>query len=288
MHPPQPTRFRSLGAITLLACALAQPAFGQDEAPWTFSGQLTGVWATGNAESSTFGLGATVLHQKKSDELKLEVGGVRTDASKTTRRAVGSAESYQIDENETRETTAETYFARLRYDRTITTGAVVFAGLDVLRNTFAGIDSRTLLAVGAGNVWIEREELRFKTDYGVTYTFQADVVHDPFLKSSFPGTRVSGELRWRLTATTRLESALVSDLNFSDTDDVRIDFRNSLPVAVSSAISLKPSLQLLWRNQPALRKVELFGTDGTDSGTDVTMPFEKLDTFFTLALVVTV
>lgn len=273
--------------MTLLACALPPAAFAQDESPWTFSAQVTGVWATGNAESSTFGLGATLLRKEKSGELKLELGGIRTDASKTTRRAVGSAAYYQIEEEETRETTAETYFARLRYDRAITSGAVVFAGLDLLRNTFAGIDSRTLLAAGAGNVWIDREELRFKTDYGVTYTFQEDVVQDPFLKRSFPGTRVSGELRWRLTNTTRLESALVSDLNFSDTDDVRIDFQNSLLVAVSSAISLKPSLQLVWRNQPALRKIELFAADGTATGTQVTVPFEKLDTFFTLALVVT-
>ena len=267
---------------------LPQTLFAQEHvAGWTFSGQLTGVWATGNAESSTFGAATSLVHKEAAGELKLEAGGIRTDASRTTRRAVGSSESYVVLEDERRETTAETYFARVRYDRALAGGSVIFAGVDILRNTFAGIDRRTLLAAGAGHVWVEGQKIRFKTDYGVTYTFQADVVENPFLKSNFPGARMSADLRWRLTDTTRLESGLVSDLNFSDTDDLRLDMVHSLPVAVSSKISLKPSLQLLWRNQPALRNVDLFTNDGAATGERVTVPFEKLDTFFTLALVVT-
>ena len=254
---------------------------------WVFSGQLTGVWTAGNSETSTFGLATSLQRRNSIGEVKLEAGGIRTDASKKTRRAVGTATSFTIEENERRETTAERYFARIRFDRKITGGAVVFAGLDVLRNTFAGIDSRTLLALGAGHVWVNNDESRFKTDYGVTYTFQEDVVDNPFLKSSFPGTRITAELRRKLTNTARLETTLVSDLNFSDTDDLRFDFNNALPVAVSSAISLKPSLHLAWRNRPASREVELFTADGGATGTRVAVPLEKLDSFFTLAVVVT-
>jgi len=270
--------------LVIPATARAQSAA---ELGWSFSGQLSGVFASGNAEASTFGAGVTMRYQAEAGELKLEAGGIRTDASRTTRRAVGSPEDYQLEENEVRETTAETYFGRVRYDRRTGGGTLVFVGADVLRNTFAGIDSRILLAAGAGKVWTDQDDVRLKTDWGVTYTFQADVISNPFLKSSFPGTRVSAELRRRLTSNARLESVLVSDLNFSDTDDLRVDFTNAMPVTVSSAISLKPSLQLLWRNQPALRKVALFSVDGTDTGMSVTRPFEKLDSLFTLALVVT-
>jgi putative salt-induced outer membrane protein YdiY len=163
----------------------------------------------------------------------------------------------------------------------------VFAGADILRNTFAGIDSRVLLAAGAGHVWVDTEEMRFKSNYGVTYTFQHDVVENPFLKTSFPGTRVTLELKRRVSSSARLESGLVGDLNFSDTGDTRLDFTNALPVSVTSAISLKPSLQLLWRNQPALRQVDLFSEDGAPTGERVVVPFEKLDSFFTLAVVLT-
>jgi hypothetical protein len=274
-----------LWTLSLPGLLLAQE---QSDRGWKFSGQLTGVWTSGNAESSTFGLVATLRRVDEHGELKLESGGIRTDASRTTRRAIGTPDDFFIEENESRETTAENYFARLRYDRKLGEQLVVFAGADVLRNTFAGIDSRTLIATGAGHVWVDNENVRFKTNYGVTYTFQQDVVTNPFFKSNFPGTRLALDLRRKLTGTAAWESALVSDLNFSDTDDVRLDFTNAMPVSVSSTISLKPSLQLIWRNQPALREMDLFAPDGVATGEKVARPLEKLDSFFTLALVVTV
>lgn len=54
---------------------------------------------------------------------------------------------------------------------------------------------------------------------------------------------------------------------------------------VSDKIALKPSLQLLWRDQPSLADVPLYATDGSPTGTKVRAPLEELDTFFRLALV---
>lgn len=42
----------------------------------------------------------------------------------------------------------------------------------------------------------------------------------------------------------------------------------------------------MWRNQPSLIEVPLIAPNGSETGTVVTPPLEKLDTFFTLALVV--
>ena len=70
-------------------------------------------------------------------------------------------------------------------------------------------------------------------------------------------------------------------------EDARADFTNAVSVAVSSRIALKPALQLVWRNQPALTEIELFTPAGAPTGTTVVEPLEKLDSFFTLALVVT-
>ena len=57
--------------------------------------------------------------------------------------------------------------------------------------------------------------------------------------------------------------------------------------AMNDKIALKPSLQFLWRNRPSLTDVPLFAPDGTATGTKVKTPLQKLDTFFRLALVVT-
>ena len=56
---------------------------------------------------------------------------------------------------------------------------------------------------------------------------------------------------------------------------------------VSEIIALKPSLQVVWRNQPALTDIPLFTSGGTPTGTTVQAPLEKVDTFFRLALVLT-
>ncbi len=66
---------------------------------------------------------------------------------------------------------------------------------------------------------------------------------------------------------------------------MRFDWTNSLPVSISETLALKPSLQLLWRNDPALEAIELFTSGGDPTGSTVLVPLDKLDTLFTLALV---
>ena len=271
--------------LILLAASIPARAQTPHKSGWSFTGQVTAVWTGGNSEARTFGLNTTVQRKTSKGELKMEIGGIRTDATKKSRMAIGDTSSFQIISKEHVERTAERYFGRVRYDRKISSTSVVFAGADVLRNTFAGIDHRTLLAVGAGNVWINTANTGFKTDYGATYTFQTDVVENPFFKSSFPGARVTADFRRTLTSTTKMESLLITDMAFSDRRDLRFDFTNSVGVSISSVLSLKPSLQLVWRNQPALTAVPLYLGDGTATARSVAVPLEKLDEFFTLGLV---
>ena len=270
--------------VVLLPAALAGQA--EPTEGWTWKGELTSVLSSGNSEALTFGLGSVLQNRWGGNMFRFEAGLVRTESTRVTRRAVGTPSDFEIIRDETRDKTAESYFARTRYDRSLSDHFFVFGGLDWLRNTFAGIDSRFLMALGAGNTWIERETSRFKTNYAVTYTFQSDVVENPFVKSSFPGVRAGWEHWWQATASTEIESVLVSDLNLDESDDVRIDYTNSLNVAISSALALKPSLQLLWRNLPALTDVDLETPGGLPLGETVQVPLRKLDTFFRLALVV--
>jgi hypothetical protein len=258
-----------------------------DSLGWNYTAKLTAVWAAGNSESSTFGLGSTLRRLAERGELRFDASAVRTDTGIRNRRAVGTTTSFDIEESTDREKTAEAYGLRGRYDRNISPRLVTFAAVDWMRNTFAGIDSRTLLALGAGNVWVARDDFRFKTDYGFTYTFQQDVVENPFLKTKFPGVRFTWDLMRKLTTTTQFESGLIGDLNIDNTDDVRFDFVNALSLAINNSLALKPSLQLLWRNDPALTEIDLFTGGGAPTGQTVLVPLQKLDSFFTMALVVT-
>jgi len=253
---------------------------------WFFEGKLAGLWAGGNSESFTIGLGATLKHIWTNSELRFDVGGLQTESSTTTRTAVGTTESFEVNEDKKTEKTAELIFVRGRYDYNFTEHFYAFGGLDWLRNRFAGINSRTLVAAGVGNKWVDNADVRFKTDYSFTYSFQSDVVENPFAKNKFPGVRFAYDFWYNLTASTQFESIFIADWNLDNTDDIRFDFYNALPIKISEVFTLKPSLQLLWRNDPSLTEIDLFANDGTPTGSKVLTPLKNMDTLFSLTLVV--
>lgn len=280
--------------LVLLAGAAPLPLSAQDgdeDDPaltrWVFKGEFTSVLSQGNSESLTLGLGTLLRRRWERDALRFEAGAVRAEATRFTRRAVGTVDDFRVDVDGDPETTAQVYFARGRYDRELSEHFFAFGGLDWLRNTPAGIESRFLMAAGAGNTWADRPHLRFSTTYAVTYTFQSDVVENPFLKTDFAGVRAGWELFYQVTGTTEFTSDLTTDVNLDATDDVRVDLTNALTVDINDSLALKPSLQILWRNQPSLTRVPLFTPGGADTGEQVTAPLKKMDTFFRLALVLT-
>lgn len=286
-------------AVPVLAATLVVAAAGvaraqEQKKPLSMTTELTGVWTTGNSQSSSFGLDLKLTYTLPKAVFKLEGGGVRATATKTTRYAVGAdSSSYTLEEAKVTEKTAEAFYARGRGDYHFRDGLYAFGGADWLRNTFAGIDSRTLIALGGGNSWVRTDVLKFQTDLAVTYTFQADVVSNPFLKTSFPGIRFQYDLKWQIVPSTEFNSVLVGDWAFSkesgavaDGEDIRADFTNAFTIAISSKLALKPSLQLLWRNAPALTEVDLVPAVGQPATGTVIVPLQKTDSFFKLALVV--
>ena len=253
---------------------------------WFFEGKLAGLWAGGNSESFTLGLGATLKHIWTNSELRFDAGGLQTESSTTTRTAVGTTEDFQVNEDKKTEKTAELIFVRGRYYYNFTENFYAFGGLDWLRNRFAGINSRTLVAAGVGNKWVDNADVRFKTDYSFTYSFQNDVVENPFAKTNFPGVRFAYDFWYNLTASTQFESIFIADWNLDNTDDIRFDFYNALPIKISEVFTLKPSLQLLWRNDPSLTEIDLREVEnGPVTGT-VTTPLKNMDSLFSLTLVV--
>jgi putative salt-induced outer membrane protein YdiY len=274
-------------AVTLLATSvLAQDDEEEKKYGWFFSADLAWVMTSGNAEANTLGFGGTVRRVWESSVLKIDAGGMQTESSIKTRTAVGtSVDDFVVEETKVTEKTAEIFFAGGRYDYNISKRFFTFGGAHWLRNRFSGIESRFLIAGGAGNTWVDREDMKFTTDYGVTYTFEEDVVENPFLKTNFPGIRLGYDFLWKMTKTTEFISDFIMDWNLDNTEDVRIAFKNELPVSISSHLKLKPAVTLLWRNQPALTEVDLYDNTGTPTGDKVFVPLEDLDVLTTVALV---
>ncbi|MDX1449974.1 MAG: DUF481 domain-containing protein, partial [Acidimicrobiia bacterium] len=193
--------------------------------------------------------------------------------------------NFTVSETKTTDITAENYFARGRFDVTMSGDAYWFGGTGWTRNTFAGIENRVNFVSGLGNQWSDTDETKFRTDVGATYTIQDNVAAGP--TDRFAGLQFSAELEQVLTASTTYESKLVLDENLKNTDDLRGDFVNSLSVAMSERLALKTSLQILFDNQPSFVDVPLF-TGGVDTGNTVPAELKKVDSVFTVALVINV
>ena len=278
----------SIAALALLVSALPSPARAQDATDgftWENATELSFVATSGNASSSTLGLKASLLGAGGANSFKVELGGIRAESEFTTRTATGSADVYEVSETTRTEPTAESYFARARYDRAMD-GAFAFGGAGWERNTFAGIRNRFSVVAGVGRTWIEGAAGRLKTDVGGTYTIQKDVEPEPGADDAFAGVRVTLDAMRALSSSADLSSTLIIDQNVEEGGDVRADWVNSLAVSISEGLALKTSLQLLYDRDPSFIGVPLVDGAGTPTGVTVRTPGEKLDSVLTLTLVI--
>lgn len=286
---PVPRTVAVLAAISTLFALSASPAAAQDEERdlgWAFTAQLGGVWTGGNQETFTLDLGGTLEYVWPVSRIRFQGGGLTTESTLTRSEAIGTGQDdFQLLEQSVTEKTAEAYYSRGRYDYAVSEKFFLLGGADWLRNTFAGIDSRFLFGAGAGNKWVDNDRVKFETDYALTYTFEQEVVANPFNEANFAGFRLAYDLKWNLTRSTNLESRLIADFNLDNTDDIRLDWYNALPIDISSVLAFKPSLRLFWRNDPALQQVPLFDAPGGSQTGTVLTPLKELDSFFSIALV---
>jgi putative salt-induced outer membrane protein YdiY len=257
----------------------------EKELGWFYTAEVSFLFTGGNAEANTFGLGAGLRKVWESSEFRFNAGGLRSESSTTTRTAVGTTTDFQVNEQSDSKLTAENYYARGRYDYAFSGAFFAYGGAGWERNTFAGFDNRTSFAGGLGNIWVEKERTRFRTDYGVTYTIQDDVASSG--SDTFAGARFSWDYWQRLTESTNFISMLIVDENLNDTDDLRGDLTNALSVAISDNLAFRTSLQLLWDNQPSLAGVLLEQPLGTPTGDTIFVELDKLDTVLSVALVAT-
>lgn len=277
----------ALVAVALSVTATAAVAEGEEdpELGWSDAAELTFVATSGNAESSTLGLNNKLTRKWQAASFKLEAGALRAETTTTTREAVDTGAGILVRERSESALTAEKYFLRGKYRRTVSERFGWFAGGGWDRNEFAGVANRYFAVGGIGHVWFDGEDASFQTDYGLTYTRQEDVIEDPRADDSFLGLQLGWDYRRRLTSSTVYESDLRVDQNLDDTSDLRADFANSLAVSMSERLAIKLGLELLFDNQPSRVLVPLVDPAGNPLGS-VPVALDKLDSLFSVALVV--
>jgi putative salt-induced outer membrane protein YdiY len=279
-----------LKTLPVLALVLAVPAWAQDEEEkklgWTDAAELTFVATAGNAEAVTLGFRNTLIRTWEAATLTIDAGGLRAETTTLDRLAVGEEDSFEVREESDKALTAENYYLRGRYDRVLSDRLFWYAGIGWERNEFSGFRNRYHGVGGVGHLWFDNDRGHFRTDYGLTYTQQDDVVEDPTVSDSFLGLRLGADYLRQLTGTTTFGSLLLMDFNLDETSDYRADWTNWLAVSMSERMALKVSLQLLYDNEPSLTAVPLLGPDREPTDTFVSVPLDDLDSILTVALVV--
>jgi putative salt-induced outer membrane protein YdiY len=247
---------------------------------WSDVAEFSWVQTAGNSESSTFGLKNKLTRTWESSKFTFKAGGIRAES--TTKSYTASGDPVEFEVTEETKTTAENYYLNVRYDHKITDRFFWYAGAGWDRNRPAGIDNRYIAQGGVGNIWHDRDDLKFRTDYAATYTDQEDVFEQPGADTSFLGARFSWEYLNKFGNDTTYENVLVLDANLEESSDYRADMINSLAVAINAHLALKVSLQWLYDNEPAFIEVpRLDPPPDTEA-----LELDSLDSLFTASLVV--
>lgn len=274
-----------LALVGLLAAwnpARAQEA-GEKKLGWASTAELSLLFTSGNAEAESFGFRGTLTRTWLDALLKIEAAALRAEQTTITRGAVGPPGEAVISETEETELTAENYLLRGQYDHEISERIFAFGGASWEQNELAGLDSRFLVAAGAGYIWADTEALKSRANLGLTYTLEEDVSG---LDAEFLGLRATWDFLRKLTPNTTFTNLLILDENLDETSDYRADNTTALAVAMSERLALKISLQLLYDNEPSFVGVPREFPAGVPTGDVVRVQLDELDTFLSAALVV--
>ncbi len=279
-------------ALIGLPIAAALPARAQDKPAddvWSDTAEFSYVATAGNSEATTLGFKDTLGRKWAKSSFELKTGGVRAETTTKTRIAVGSSPgSFSVIEEKDTAVSAENYFLGGRFDHTISGRVFWFAGAGWSRNRFAGVENRYETAGGLGNLWIDTDRTKFRTDYALSYTKEDDLVQAPNVKDKFAGFRVSSKYERKIGDNTTFVDDLAIDENLDETTDLRANMVNSVAVSMSKRLALKVSLQWLYDHQPAFKQIDLLDAPppaGVKTGT-VLDELDTLDTIFTASLVV--
>jgi putative salt-induced outer membrane protein YdiY len=257
---------------------------------WTTTANLSGVFAGGNSGGSSFGLKARTERNWLRTQFFLEGGGVRQDSLDVSRFAVGTPGAFSVTETSTRTKKAENYFADIGIMRRVTERLFYELGGDYKRDLFSGIEQLWTGRAGVGYFWTDRSSQDLKVGLFATYNHQKERVRDPAKKDNFAGARFNTEYTAKFgdNKQSQFQSKLNADEDLQVTDDWRLDWDNTLQVAMTRRLALQVGGKWAYRNLPALQQIPLFSSApgaGAQTNASVNAPLKKSDVWLTVSLV---
>jgi len=252
-------------------------------APWKKTLELSYVVTGGNTLSSSFSLGANLIRSpNEKDTYTLKTFLLRSHSTTITRRAVGTPENFIIEEEKTRQLSAENYLLSGQYDRRVSGRLTTNLAFVWDRNKFAGVLSRALWTGGAGLVVADSARTKIRTQAGLSLTIRK---YSQQPVNTFLGFRYNLTWEQKLFDNASFATAFIFDDNLARISDWRYEWNFNVAAPLNKKLALKTGVRILRNNRPPDLKVPLFTTEGLETGTTVLIPRGKVDTFFTTSLV---
>ena len=259
--------------VPLAFAGLSFRAYGEEPPrPVADTAELGLVITAGNADAKSLGFKNKFVATWTKSSLEISAAAIHVEA--TTRTVDPGTGDISKETN----TTASSKMLAARYNQKVSDHFFWFVGAGWDRNRLSGIDKRYTAFGGLGNIWVDRDEMKFRTDYAVSWTKQDDFPKSPFGDDSYAGVRLSSAFLRKLGASTVYTNDLIINESLDETSDFRADMTNAVAVAMSKRLALKVSLQWLYDHQPAALAVSPTGV--------VLAEADSLDTVFTATLAV--
>lgn len=256
--------------MTLIALggdARAQGATTDEGLGWSNSTDLNVVSAQGNADTQTFGLDNSLHRHWKQANFELKVDYFQTNEADDSFLLIEPGLTWLPGEqpppgsttvvHPPLETDAARLFLQGKYDREIREDLYWSVGSSWDRNEDAGILNRSIVFGGIGRIWWNRDDLKFKTVWALSYTDREEDEVDPEKDSRFGGLRFSSDYLNRWGKLVVYENNFTANMSLKDASDYSLGMTNSIAVEVAKHLQLKVSLKGLFEKEPALEDVDI-------------------------------
>ena len=258
---------------------------------WSDKGILNFVSVGGNAKSQSFGFTNEYKYNWVQSTFDFKAGGVKVATTTFNRSAYGpDLNTVTLVETETTATTAENYFANLRFDRKLSDSFFWFIAGGWDRNVPSGIADRTMGNAGLGYWWVKEDRTKFRTDLGLGYTTIRPVLLTPGFEQNFATWSFGASLEKKFMETSSFTSNLQLTDSLRHTQDYLAVWQNALTVKMNAHFALQVGYTLTYKNQPASIGVDVVQTPVATPPVilgQVAVPLKKTDTMFTTGLVFT-
>ncbi|MGQ9801687.1 MAG: DUF481 domain-containing protein [Candidatus Saccharicenans sp.] len=252
-------------------------------APWKKTLELSYVVTDGNTLSSSFSFGSTLTRSpNEKDTYTLKTFLLRSHSTTITRRAVGTEENFTIEEERTRQLSAENYLLSGQYDRRVSGRLTTNLAFVWDRNKFSGVLSRALWTAGAGLVVADSARTKMRTQAGLSLTVRK---YSQKPVNTFLGFRYALTWEQKLFDNASFATAFIFDDNLARISDWRYEWNFNVAAPLNKKLALKTGVRILRNNRPPDLNVPLLTPDGSETGLTVLIPRSKVDTFFTSSLV---